>query len=337
MPVTEAEPQQATMKAVVRDRFGPPDVLRVVEIPKPELPDDRILVRVHASSVNRGDWYTLTGTPWFARPKMGLLKPKSRTFGGDFAGTVEAVGKDVTEIEVGDEVFGSRVGAFAEYVSARLASIAQKPANLTFEQAAAVPVAALTALQGLRDRGGVRAGQRVLLHGASGGVGLFAVQVAQALGAHVNAVCSTRNVALVRSLGAERVFDYTRGEDFTADGRYDVIFDIAGTRKWSEYRRVLNPRGKLVLVGAPKGSRLLGPMSHLAAMKLGALRAKQQAVFFVAKFNHEDMETIRELCESGQLKPVIERTYPLSETAQALRYMGTEHVKAKLVITVTGS
>jgi NADPH:quinone reductase-like Zn-dependent oxidoreductase len=322
------------MLAVVRDRFGPPDVLRIEQIPKPALPDDRILVRVRASSVNRGDWYELTGTPWAMRPVIGILKPKSPTFGGDFAGTVEEVGKGVTAFAVGDAVFGSRAGAFAEYVAARPASVAHKPTNLTFEEAAAVPIAALTALQGLRDHGGLEAGRRVLIHGASGGVGLFAVQIAKALGAHVNAVCSTRNVELVRSFGAERVFDYTRGEDFATNGKYDLIFDIAGTRKWREYRRVLTRGAKLVMVGAPKGTRLLGPLSHIVPLKLRSLRSKETAAFFVAKFKAEDMETIRELCESGKLKPVIERTYPLSETAEALRYMGTEHVKAKLVITV---
>jgi NADPH:quinone reductase-like Zn-dependent oxidoreductase len=324
------------VKAVVRERYGAPDVVRIVDVPKPELTDDRVLVRVRASSVNRGDWYFLTGTPWFMRPMVGLRKPRSRALGGDFAGIVEAVGKDVEGIAVGDDVFGSREGAFAEYVCARYASVARKPANLTFEEAAAVPVAALTALQGLRDHGALRADQRVLVHGASGGVGLFAVQIAKALGAHVNAVCSTRNVELVRSFGAERVFDYTRGEDFTTNGKYDLIFDIAGTRTWREYRRVLTRGGRLIIVGAPKGGRLLGPLRHVVAVKLRSLRAKEKAVWFVAKFNHEDMETIRELCESGELKPVIERTYPLSETAEALRYMGTEHVKAKLVITMPG-
>jgi NADPH:quinone reductase-like Zn-dependent oxidoreductase len=264
---------------------------------------------------------------------MGLLKPRSQLLGGDFAGTAEAVGKDVTDIAPGDEVFGGRDGAFAEYVCSRN-GVARKPANLSFEEAAAVPVAALTALQGVRDKGRLEPGQKVLINGASGGVGTFAVQIAKALGADVTAVCSTRNVEQAESLGADRVVDYTR-EDFTRSGtRYDIVFDVAGSRSWSEVRRVLEPHGTLVMVGAPEGDRWLGPVSHLAKVRLASLRSDPKAVFFIAKFNKPDMDVLRELVESRKVKPAIERRYELSEIADALRYMGEGHAQGKLVVTV---
>ena len=229
--------QASTMKAVVRDTYGSPDVLKLREIEKPELTDDGVLVRVHAASVARGDWYTLTGL-YVGRAEMGLRKPKSRLIGGDFAGTVEAVGRNVQRFQPGDEVFGARDGAFAEYVCVREdRAVALKPANVTFEQAAAVPVAALSALQGLRDKGQIQQGQKVLINGGSGGVGTFAVQIAKSFGAEVTGVCSTRNVDTVRSIGADHVIDYTQ-EDFTQGGhRYDLILDIAGNRSWSEVRK----------------------------------------------------------------------------------------------------
>ena len=321
------------MKAIVRDRYGPPDVLELREIEKPELTDDGVLVRVRAASVNRADWYILTGTPYVARAQMGLLKPKQPVLGSDFAGTVEAVGRDVGDLQPGDDVFGGRSGALAEYVCARQ-GVAAKPANVTFEEAAAVPVAALTALQGLRDKGHLQAGDKVLVNGASGGVGTFAVQIAKALGADVTAVCSTRNVELVRSLGADRVIDYT-AEDFTrTDDRYDLLFDVAGSRSWSECRRVLNPQATLVMAGAPKGSRLFGPLRHIAEIRLAAVRSSQKVVFFVAKFNKPDLAVLRELVEAGKVRPVIERRYELSETADALRYMGEGHAQGKVVITM---
>ena len=265
---------------------------------------------------------------------MGLLKPKSNRLGVDFAGTVEAVGRDVTEFRPGDEVFG-RSGAFAEYVCVRAdGALALKPANLTFEQAAAVPVAALTALQGLRDKGQIKPGQQVLINGASGGVGTFAVQIAKALGAEVTGVCSTRNVDLARSLGADHVIDYTH-EDFTrSDRRYDLMLDIAGSRSWSECRRVLNPQATLVIVGAPKGNPLLGPLSHIGKMRLAAVRSSRKVVFFVAKFNQADMVVLRELLEAGKVTPVIDRRYELSEIADALRYLGEGHARGKIVLTV---
>jgi len=322
-----------TMKAVVRDGYGSPDVLKLEEIDKPELVDDGVLVRVRAASLNRGDWYGLTGKPFAVRTMTGLVKPKQRVLGVDFAGTVEAVGKDVTQFRPGDEVFGGRSGSLAEFVCVRV-GVALKPASVTFEQAAAVPVAALTALQGLRDRGQIQPGQKVLINGASGGVGTFAVQIARALGGEVTAVCSTRNVDVVRSLGADHVVDYTR-EDFTRSGRrYDLMLDVAGSRSWSEVKTVLTPQATVVMAGAPKGNRLLGPLGHVAKFRLASLRSSQKAVFFIAKFNKADMVVLRDLLEAGQVKPVIDRQYELSEIADALRYLGEGHAQGKIVITV---
>jgi len=323
------------MRAVVHDSFGSADVLEIRDIEKPTPADDEVLVRVRAASVNPADWYGVTGRPWVARPTMGFFKPKETRVGVDFAGTVEAVGKDVTQFRPGDDVFGGRTGAFAEYVCVREErAVVPKPANVTFEQAAAVPVAALTALQGLRDKGRLQPGQKVLVNGASGGVGTFAVQIAKALGAEVTGVCSTRNVDIARSLGADDVIDYTR-EDFTrSDRRYDLLLDIAGSRSWSEYKRVLNPHATLVVVGAPKGNRLLGPLSHIVKVRLAALRGSRKVVFFIAKFNKEDMLVLRDLLESGKVTPVIDRRYTLSEVADALRYTGEGHSQGKNVITV---
>jgi len=323
------------MRAVVHDSFGSPDVLAIREIEKPTPSDDEVLVRVRAASVNPVEWYGVAGRPWVGRPQMGFLKPKESRVGVDFAGTVEVVGKDVTQFQPGDEVFGGRSGAFAEYVCVRdEGAVVAKPANVTFEEAAAVPVAALTALQGLRDKGQVQPGHKVLINGASGGVGTFAVQIAKALGAEVTAVCSTRNVELVRSLGADHVIDYTR-EDFTRSDRcYDLMLDVAGSRSWSECRRVLDPQATLVIIGAPKGTRLLGPLSHIVKVRLAALRSSQKVVFFMAKVNKADMEVLRELLEAGKVTPVIDRRYELSEIADALRYLGEGHAQGKIVLTV---
>jgi NADPH:quinone reductase-like Zn-dependent oxidoreductase len=321
------------VKAGVRRKYGSPDVLELEELEQPELADDGVLVRVRAASVNRGDWYGLTGTPYFARIALGLRKPKSPRIGVDFAGTVEAVGKDRTDFQPGDDVFGGRDGAFAEYVCARK-GVARKPAQMTFEEAAAVPVAALTALQGLRDKGKLEAGQKVLINGASGGMGTYGVQIAKALGGEVTAVCSTRNVDRARSLGADRVIDYTQ-EDFTRSGdRYDLMLDVAGGRSWSACKRVLKKQATLVIVGAPKGNRLLGPLSHILRVKLASLFGSRKAVFFIAKFNKQDMEVLRELVESGKVKSVVERRYELSEIADAYWYMGEGHAQGKLVINL---
>ena len=320
------------MKAIVRRKYGEPEVVELAELEPPELTDDGVLVRVHAASVNRLDWYSVKGQPYVARAQFGVFKPRDPRIGVDFAGVAEAVGKDVTDIRPGDDVFGGRSGAFGEYVCVRKA-VARKPANLDFEEAATVPVAGVTALQGLRDKARLQPGQRVLINGASGGVGTFAVQIAKAFGADVTAVCSTRNVPLVRSLGADRVVDYTR-EDFTQfEERYDVLFDVAGSRTLSEYKRVLTPRAIVVMAGAPTGSGLIGPLGHIAKMLLGSISASQKVVSFVAKLNRADLGALRELIEAGKVKPVVERRYDLSETADALRRMAEGHVQSKLVIT----
>ena len=322
------------MQAIVQDRFGPPDVLELRDIDEPRAGDDDVLVRVRAASVNPADWYAMTGMPWVARPTMGLRKPKTNRPGLDLAGVVAAVGADVARFKPGDEVFGTGAGTLAECATAAEDALVAKPANLSFEQAAAVPVAALTALQGLRDKGRVQPGDHVLINGASGGVGTFAVQLAKALGAEVTAVCSTRNVDTARSLGADHVIDYTR-EDFTrTDRRYHLLLDVAGSRPWSACQRVLEPRATLVLVGAPKGSRLLGLLGHIAKVRLASLRASQKAVFFISKSTPDDLATLRELLEAGTVTPVVERTYALREAAHALRYLGEGHARGKLVVTV---
>jgi NADPH:quinone reductase-like Zn-dependent oxidoreductase len=323
------------MKAAVRDRYGSPDVVEIREVEKPVPTDDELLVRVRAASLNMADWYGVVGRPWVGRVQMGLLKPKSNRLGVDYAGTVEAVGKNVMEFRPGDEVFGGRDGAYAEYVCARHdRSVVPKPANVTFEEAAAVPIAGITALQGLRDKGQLQPGQKVLVNGASGGVGTFAVQIAKALGADVTGVCSTRNVDMVRSLGADHVIDYTQ-EDFTrSEQRYDLMLDVAGSRSWSECRRVLEPEATLVIVGGPKTNRLFGPLGHVVKVRLAALRSSQKLAFFIAKFNKEDMVVLQELLEAGKVAPVVERRYELSEIADAFRYMGEGHCRAKVVITL---
>lgn len=320
------------MKAVVAERFGL-DGLSIGEVEMPELTDDGVLVRVRASSVNRAEWYAVRGVPYFGRPMAGLLRPRTRVPGVDFAGTVEAVGSDIEHVRPGDEVFGGRTGAYAEYVCVRNA-VVLKPTGLSFEEAAAVPTAAITALQGLRDKAAVQPGHRVLVNGASGGVGTFAVQIAKALGAEVTAVCSTHNVDQSRNLGADRVIDYTQ-EDFTHDDvRYDVIFDVAGSRPWRDISPVLTTDGTLVQVGAPSGGRVFGPLGRLAATQVAALASRRRATFFLAKFNRQDMETLRQLIEAGQIRPVVERTYPLDETADALQYIGEGHARGKIVLTM---
>jgi NADPH:quinone reductase-like Zn-dependent oxidoreductase len=321
------------MRAVKHQEYGPPEVLRVAETDQPVVTDDGVLVRVRAASLNPLDWHGMTGTPYLARIG-GLRRPKDERLGADFAGTVEAVGKDVNRFRPGDEVFGAATGAFAEYVVARQDRIGPKPTNLTFEQAAAVPVAGLTALQGLRDKGRIQAGQDVLINGAAGGVGTFAVQVAKARGGTVTGVCSTRNVELVRSLGADHVIDYTQ-EDFTRGGqRYDLMLDNIGNRSWSECKRVLRPDATLVLVSGPKTNRLLGPLSHVIKTRLASVGSRPKVTFFVASMKTADLETLRELLEAGRIVPVVERTYPLSDIAEAMRYLGTAHAQGKLVLTV---
>ena len=318
------------MKALVRDRYGDPDILRVEDVEKPPLEADRVLVRVRASSINKADWYQLIGRPRLIRPMVGgIFKPRSRQIGTDFAGVVEAVGKDVEGIGVGDEVFGGRDGAYAEFVSAK--TFARKPANVSFESAAAVPIAGLTALQALRDQAGVQEGERVLVNGASGGVGTMTVQIAKAMGAHVTAVCSTRNVEQTRALGADRVVDYTR-DDFTrTNDRYDVVIDVAGNRSWRELRRVFAPGARAVIVGAPSGTPVLGPLGHILATKVAS---RGNARNFVAKFNQPDLQALADMLENGSLEPAIDRTYGLDEAHDALRTFGEGHVRGKLVLTI---
>ena len=335
---TMAVPLNATetMPPAVRRRWGQPrDVVELDEVGKPVPADDEVLVRVRASSINRSDYYALGGAAILTRPLQGgFLRPKTERIGGDFAGIAEAVGKDVTGIQPGDEVYGARAGAFARYVAAKEA-VARKPANLSFEEAATVPVAALTALEALRGTGGLKPGQRVLVNGASGGVGIFAVQLAKALGAgHVTAVCRTRNVEQARSLGADHVVDYTR-EDYTRSGeRFDLIVDIAGNRSWRANRRVLERDGKRVLVGMPKGGRLIGPMGRLARFMLSRQFSKERQAFFICKPSGTNLAFLAELIEAGKLRTVVDRVYPLSEVAGALETMGEGHVQGKLVVVI---
>ena len=319
------------MKALVRHQFGGPGVVHVEEVDRPALTDERVLVRVRASSLNKADWHELRGWPRFLRPvtRNGVLRPKTLLFGTDFAGVVEAVGKDVTDLASGDEVFGGRSGAFAEYVSA--VSVVRKPPNVSFEEAATMGVAGLTALQGLRDHGNLQEGERVLINGASGGVGTLAVQIAKALGAHVTAVCSTRNLEQTRELGADRVLDYT-SQDFTREPeRYDLVVDVAGGHSWRAIRRVLEPEGRLVIVGA-HGSR--SQLGHIAAVWLSSRFGKHTVKFFVAKFKKADLQTLADLLSSGELKPAIDRTYDLTEASEALRTFGEGHVRGKLVLII---
>ena len=324
------------MQAIVYDRYGSSEVLELRENDRPVVTDDGVLVRVHAASVNPVDWHTMTGTPYLVRMQSGLRKPKSEELGVDFAGTVEEVGSSVTQFQPGDEVFGARNGSFAEYVCVREErAVVQKPAGVTFEQAAAVPVAAISALQGLRDKGQIQPGQKVLINGASGGVGTFAVQIAKSFGAEVTGVCSTRNVDVVRSIGADHVIDYTQA-DFTQDGqRYDLMLDIAGNRSWSDCRRVLAERATLVVVGGPKGNRWIGPLSQALKLRVRSLGGSRRvAAPFLAMVNKEDLVILQKLLEAGTVTPVIDRQYELSDVPEALSYLGDGHARGKIVITV---
>jgi NADPH:quinone reductase-like Zn-dependent oxidoreductase len=323
------------MKAMVYERYGSPDVLSLVDIDQPVPSDDQVLVRVHASSVNPYDWHQLTGIPYIVRPSAGLRRPKARVLGLDMAGTVEAVGRTVTRFEPGDEVFGARSGAFAEYVCVREDGVLlRKPPNLTFEQAAAVPLAALTALQALCDQVRIQPGQQVLINGAAGGVGTFAVQLAKAFGARVTGVCSTRNVDLIRSLGADRVIDYT-SEDFTRIGqRYELVLDNIGNRSIADRRRVMAPGGVLVVTGGPKTSRWLGPMASLIRVSLAKRTGRANMVGMFTKMSRDDLVVLQDLLEVGAITPALDRSYPLADLPRALAYVGTGHARAKVVITI---
>ncbi|HEY6237738.1 MAG TPA: NAD(P)-dependent alcohol dehydrogenase [Thermoplasmata archaeon] len=321
------------MRAWVFERYGPPEGLEIRDVPLPAFRDEReVLVRVHSASVNPADRHMLKPPLLFRRGK-GFLRPKMGRPGLDLAGRIEAVGKDVKDLHVGDEVFGIGRGSFAEYAVADETELAVKPNRLTYEQAAAVPIAATTALQGLRDKAQVRPGQRVLINGASGGVGTFAVQIARALGATVSCVCSPRNVDMVKSLGAERVFDYSK-EDFTQSGEhYDVIFDTQLNHSLASYRRVLNPEGLLMVAGAGPGtvSRLL---VRLVRVLLSASIVGPKTKFFVASVNHRDLVALRELIDGEKVTPVIDRRYPLDQVPDALRYLIEGHARGKIIVTV---
>jgi NADPH:quinone reductase-like Zn-dependent oxidoreductase len=315
------------MKALVQDRFGSPDVLRLEEVEPPLVDADGVLVRVRAASVNPADWHAMRGSPWFARPMFGLLKPKQRTPGVDLAGVVEAVGENVTHLRPGDEVFGARSGSLAELVCGGKHFV-PKPAALSFEQAGAIAIAGCTALQALRDKGDLQAGQRVLVNGAAGGVGTFAVQIAKSMGAHVTGVCSTRNVDLVRSLGADAVVDYTV-DDFARGGEpYDLVVDLIGNRSVSDLRRALTPKGTAVLIGGD--GHLLALLTPLVVGRF----VSQRLISFIAKIDKDDLETLGELAVAGKLTPVIDRTYPLEEAPEAIRYLETGHARGKVVVTL---
>jgi len=324
-----------TMKAIVHKGYGRPGprvlALANVDVPVPE--DDQVLVRVHASSANPVEWYGVTG-PLFARVGAGFRKPKDPRLGADLAGVVEAVGREVEGCAPGDEVFGTGSGAWAGYAVARATRVALKPANISFEEAAAVPIAGVTALQALRDHGQVQPGQNVLINGASGGVGTFAVQLAKAFGANVTAVCSTRNVEQALALGADRAVEYAT-EDFTKLGiRHDVMVDVAGSRSFLACRRALSPDATFVLVGGRMTYRGLGPLPHIAGTFLKSRFRSQKMTFFVAKITTEHLSVMCDLIEAGQVRPVVERTYPLSEARHALAHLGEGHARAKIVITV---
>lgn len=323
------------MKAFFYEQYGPPEVLELRDVEEPVPAHDELLVRVHAASVNPFDWHMLTGIPYIARLQAGLRRPKEGRLGIDYSGTVEAVGAEVTQYEPGDEVFGGRDGAFGEYVTPREAgAVARKPANVSFEQAAAVGIAGLTALQGLREKGGLLPGEKVLVNGASGGVGTWAVQLAKWLGAEVTGVCSTINVDTARELGADRVIDYTQ-EDFTRSaGEHDLMLDIAGDRSWGECKRVLKEGGKLVLVGGPKTNRWIGPLGHAVGLRLASVRGSQEAKAFLAKMDGDDMRLFAELMAAGTLEPVIDRQYELREVPAALTYLGEGHARGKVVVSV---
>ncbi len=316
------------MKAIVQNSYGSPDVLELREVDKPAIKDDGILVRVHAASINAGDYFSIKGSPWLVRLSVGFPTPKNYILGWDLAGRIEAVGKNVERFQPGDQAFGACSHAFAEYVSVDADKFALKPANLTFEQAAAVPTAALTALQALRDKGNLQPGQEVLINGASGGVGTFAVQIAKVLGGKVTGVCSTKNMDLVRSLGADHVVDYTQ-EDFTQSGkRYDLILDNVANRMFRDLRRVLAPQGKII----PNSGH--GGMGYVFKAYIFSSFTRWQGRPFIASINNKDLDLLKAFIESREIMPVIDRTYPLSEAPDAFRYLIENHAKGKVVITV---
>jgi NADPH:quinone reductase-like Zn-dependent oxidoreductase len=322
------------MKAILYYKYGSPDVLRYEETEKPTAADNEVLIKVRAASVNPYDWHFIRGLPYLVRIMAGLRKPKVTQLGVDVAGQVEAVGRNVSQFKPSDAVFGACRGAFAEYACVSESALARKPDNVTFEQAASVPIAAFTALQALRDKGRLQPGQKVLINGAAGGVGTFAVQIAKSLGAEVTAVCSTRNVAMVRSIGAAQVVDYTR-EDFTRSGqRYDLILDCVGNRSLSATRRVLNPNGTLIMAGGQAGRWMIGPLARGIQARVISRFGSQNLVGIFAKSNQQDLTVMSELIATGKVTPVIDRRYPLSELPEAIRYLEEGHARGKVVIVL---
>jgi NADPH:quinone reductase-like Zn-dependent oxidoreductase len=325
--------REVMMKAIVQRRYGSPEVVRFEEVDKPLVKDDEVLVRVRAAAVNIGDWHLLRGVPYVIRLVAGLRGPRRSIPGLDIAGDVESVGARVKQFRVGDEVFGWCKGAFAEFAAATEDSLLTKPANLTFEQSAAVGDSAFTAMAAVRDQGKVQSGQRVLINGASGGVGTFAVQIAKSFGANVTAVCSTQNLDQVRSIGADRVIDYTE-EDFTQTAeRYDVILDLVGSRSLSACRRAITPRGTYVIVGVKDMGRWLGLGRQFKALLLSPFVGQRMRVF-VVRHNKEDLAVLKELVEAGKVVPVIDTRFALSDAADALRYQGEGHARGKIVLVV---
>jgi len=323
------------MKAIVYRCYGSPDVLKLEQVAKPAPADDQVLVKVQAASVNPLDWHYMRGKPYIMRLSAGLGAPDDDRMGVDFAGTVEAVGKSVKQFKPGDEVFGGRSGALGEYVVVRESrALALKPQNLSFEQAAAIPIAAVTALQGLRDQGHVQPGQKVLINGASGGVGTFAVQIAKSLGAEVTGVCSGRNVDMVRSLGADQVVDYTK-QDFTQGAeRYDVILDNVGNHSLLSLARVLKPDGILVIVGGSSENAWIGPMGRPLQASLLSPFVRPKMFMFLAELNPQDLNWLADQARAGKLTPVIDRRYTLSEAPEAIRYLEGGHARGKVVVNV---
>jgi NADPH:quinone reductase-like Zn-dependent oxidoreductase len=323
------------MKAITYSRYGGPEALEFEDVDQPVPGDGEVLVRVRAAAANPRDWHLLRGLPYLMRAQFGPRVRTARVLGGDVAGHVEAVGKAVTRFRPGDEVYGDTwTGGFAEYVSAPEGILAPKPANLSFEQAAAVPLAALTALQGLRDVGRVRPGQAVLIVGAAGGVGTFAVQLAKWLGAEVTGVCGTRNVDLVRSIGADHVVDYTREDIFRGGRTYDLVFQLAGTDSPAALRRLATPKGTVIGCSGDSGGRWIGPMDRLLKAVLLAPFVPQRLPLFMTKNRAEDLEVLTGLIEAGTVAPVIDRAYPLGEAAEAIRHLETGHARGKVVLTV---
>jgi len=322
------------MKAAIYTRYGPPDVVQIKDVEKPVPNENEVLIRVRAASVNPYDWHFMRGMPYLLRIMAGLRKPKDTRLGADVAGQVEAIGKNVTQFKAGDEVFGTSRGAFAEYARTTEKTLVMKPTNVTFEQAASAPIAALTALQGLRDKGHVQPGQKVLINGAAGGVGTFAVQIARSFGADVTGVCSTRNVELVRSIGTSQVVDYTQ-EDFTTSARrYDIILDAVGNHSLSACRRVLNPKGTLIMAGGTAGRWMIGAMTRGIRAGVVSRFVSQNMVGVLAKSTQGDLTILGELMATGKVTPVIDGRYSLSEVPEAIRYLETGHARGKVVITL---